>query len=375
MRIPVTMFGLLTLVAGAAVAAEQVIPFDSPRWQIDAEESRVEEHLGRTSLYLFGGMALVKDSEMLDGIIEFDIAFGPERGFAGATWRVQDIDNREQFYMRAHQSGNPDANQYTPVFNGQTAWQLYHGDGYGAPVEYRFDTWIPVRIVVAGGQAEIYIGDLETPALFADELKRVPASGQVGLTVAAFSPAWFSNFRYTAMAEPPPFMNPIDRDRSMRPGTIMAWQVSAAVSEDGLRGVTELSPEAKDGLSWSTLECELTGLANISRLHPLEKARNTVFAKVEVEADEALVAALAFGYSDRIRVFLNGRLLYTGDNGYRTRDYRYLGTIGYFDELALPLQKGRNEIWLAVSENFGGWGFQAALEDRAGLRVISPAAS
>jgi len=36
----------------------------------------------------------------------------------------------EHFYIRPHQSGNPDANQYTPVFNGVSAWQLYHGALY-----------------------------------------------------------------------------------------------------------------------------------------------------------------------------------------------------------------------------------------------------
>lgn len=33
-----------------------------------------------------------------------------------------------------------------------------------------------------------------------------------------------------------------------------------------------------------------------------------------------------FGCSDRAKVYLNGRLLYAGDNGYASRDYRHLGT-------------------------------------------------
>jgi hypothetical protein len=39
-----------------------------------------------------------------------------------------------------------------------------------------------------------------------------------------------------------------------------------------------------------------------------------------------------------------------------SRDYRYLGTIGYFDNVTLPLEAGKNEICIAVSEAFGGWG-------------------
>ena len=60
-----------------------------------------------------------------------------------------------------------------------------------------------------------------------------------------------------------------------------------------------------------------------------------------------------------------------GDNGYRSRDYRYLGTIGFFDSVTLPLKEGRNEVVIAVSESFGGWGLQASLESFEGL-TLSP---
>ncbi|MCH8059016.1 MAG: hypothetical protein IIA11_01020 [Proteobacteria bacterium] len=49
-------------------------------------------------------------------------------------------------------------------------------------------------------------------------------------------------------------------------------------------------------------------------------------------------------------------LLYSkGNNAYQSRDYRYLGTIGLFDAIMLPLAVGDNELWIAVSEAFGGW--------------------
>ena len=42
----------------------------------------------------------------------------------------------------AHQMGNPDAVQYTPVFNDISAWQLYHGPGFWAPLD------VPARRLV-----------------------------------------------------------------------------------------------------------------------------------------------------------------------------------------------------------------------------------
>lgn len=71
-----------------------------------------------------------------------------------------------------------------------------------------------------------------------------------------------------------------------------------------------------------------------------------------------------FAYSDRVRVYVNGTLLYSGDNSYRTRDFRYLGTIGLFDSVQAPLKKGANEVVFAVSETFGGWGIMARLSDK-----------
>ncbi len=361
--------GVIAIMLVVSVAgATETIPFDSPRWEITAEESRIEEYKGRTSLYLKGGLALIEDAEFLDGVIEFDCSFPQAQAFVGATWRVQDAANREEFYIRPHQSGNPDANQYTPVFKGLTAWQLYHGEGYGAPVDYDFDTWIPIKIVVAGRQAEVFIGDLETPALFVDNLKREPVSGKVGLNVANFGPAHFSNFRFETV-EHPTLNAKIKRDRTAPTGAVMTWQVSNAFDEATLDSATELAASVTEGLVWSKLSSESTGLANISKANALGKGKNTAFAMVTLTSDRAQSKTIAFGYSDRVCVFLNNRLLYTGNNGYRSRDYRYLGTIGYFDALTLPLKKGRNELWFAVSESFGGWGIQAAFSDTDGITI------
>ena len=89
-----------------------------------------------------------------------------------------------------------------------------------------------------------------------------------------------------------------------------------------------------------------------------------------IRSDGAQTKRLDFGFSDRALVFLNGRALYRGDDGYRSRDYRFLGSIGYFDAVYLPLEEGDNELVVAVSEDFGGWGVQARLEDLADVAFV-----
>lgn len=358
---------VLLLVIATSLPAQTIL-FDSTRWKFDAKESRIEEYLGRQSLFLQGGLALIKESKFLNGVIEFDIAFSPERAFVGAVWRVLDKENYEEFYLRPHQSGNPDANQYSPVFNGLSGWQLYYGEDFSAPVRYRFDEWMHVKILVAGQQAEIYIMDMETPALFIPELKRAATFGQVGLSAGNFGTAHYSNFSFVNM-EMPNFRGKAKPQKTMPKGLVTAWSVSTGFPEASLRNRVQLNDSNKTKLTWKRLECEATGIANLARVAVIGEQSNTVFAKITINSEREQSKEIKFGFSDRVRVYLNDRLLYAGFDQYASRDYRFLGTVGLWDALYLPLKKGRNELWMAVSENFGGWAIQATIEDRSGIQI------
>jgi hypothetical protein len=135
--------------------------------------------------------------------------------------------------------------------------------------------------------------------------------------------------------------------------------VSDPIAEGELAGVTVLPDELVRGRCWTQLEAERTGLANLGRVNGLDEARNTVLARAVIESPSAAVRALELGFSDRATLFLNGRALFRGDETYRNRDYRFLGSIGWWDTVYLPLAAGRNELVVAVSEDFGGWGVQA----------------
>jgi hypothetical protein len=347
------------------------VPFDSGAWEIHARESRVEVHLGRRSLYLKGGIATVAGQSFVDGALAVDVAFSGERGFMGAIWRVADTGNYEELYLRPHQSGNPDATQYTPVFNGVSGWQLYHGERYGVPAVHRPNAWVRLEIVFAGPRAEVYLGGAETPLLVVDELKRGVAPGGVGVSALDFAPAHFANFSFTA-APVPLRSRPAQAAASAAPdapaGVVRGWWVSDAFRESRLGETLELAPDDLAARTWSRLEAEPAGLANLAKVQGIVLGRNTVLARTVVVAERDGVRRLDFGFSDRVRVFLNRRLLYRGDDAQASRDYRFLGSIGYFDALYLPLVRGENELVLAVSEdNRGGWGVQARFVDPEGI--------
>jgi hypothetical protein len=338
------------------------IGFDASGWSIEAEEVRRETHLGRAALFLRNGRATLTDLKLTDCVLEVDVALGQERSFTGVTWRVASGDDLECFFLRPHQAGNPDATQYTPVFNGVFGWQLYHGDRYTVPLAIPFGEWLRVRVVVTGRVAEIFVGSLDRPALVIDDLKRPAADGAIGLLTNE-APAWFSRFAFAELTPAPV------EERTAEParGVVPAWSVSDAFAEADVAESVQLPPGALAGRSWTTLTAEPDGLCDLARANGLRDGRNTVFARVTVATAAASIRGLDLGFSDRARVWLNGRLLFLGADEYRSRDYRFLGSIGWWDALYLPLEAGENELVVAVSEDFGGWGVQARFPDAAGL--------
>lgn len=364
-------FAMAALAGPAATAAADdpvTVPVDSPRWSLDAREARIEPHLGRPSLRLKGGTARLADVGFSDGVIEFDVAFGPERGFGGVAFRMQGDGDFEHFYLRPHQSGRPDSMQYTPEFHGVSGWQLYHGAGYGAAVTFPYDEWIHVRVVVSGGRAEAYVNSDE-PVLFMHHLERTPESGGLALIAGNFAPFHFSNFSYRSV-EAPELRGTAPDPQPAPEGTIGSWSVSTAFDGARLDGRFALEAADTEGLEWRALPAEDSGVANLARLQGIAAGADTAFARLTLRAEGARSVLLHLGYSDRVRVYLRGALLYSGDNGYQTRDFRYLGTIGLFDALPLRLEAGDNELLLAVSERFGGWGVQGAIEGAAGVEVV-----
>ena len=330
----------------ARCVAADAIPFGSGRWTWDGAQPVAAHHLGRDCLLVENGT--VGNLERTDGTIELELAVGSERAFPGVVWRLQDDQNFESFFVRPHQIGNPDAIQYTPVLNGISSWQLYHGEGFWAPVAFPIDEWFTIRVVFAGPRADVYVADMDEPALQVRELKRPVAAGRIGIA-AGGPPIRVARFSFGSGAElrsaPPPLPSV--------EGIVRTWDVSDPFAED------ETEPFV--GRAWTSLDAEPNGLADLSRVNGIRDGRNTVLARTTIRSARGHTARLDFGFSDRATVYLDGEPLYRGDDTYRSRDYRFLGSIGWWDSLYLPLRAGENELVFAVSEDFGGWGVQARL--------------
>jgi len=372
--------GVLPFLVGSYCFAD-VAPFDSELWEFDAREATPGEYMGQQALSLNGGLAIL-DVEFTNGTIEFDAFFESDffkenKGFIGSVFRLQDAGNYEKFYIRPHRmDGEPDAAQLVPVYNHWSSWELYW-EGHYAPIQFIYDEWMHFKIIVSGEYAEVYAGtDMDNPVL-STELKRDIVPGKIGLKSDPSAPATahFANFEYT-IEESPELKNP--PEFKLAPiGTVMSWSISEAFEASELEGKLNLTEE--DDKEWEEWEADLTtGVMNLAKVHHIDSdppnnkpGVDTVFVRTTIVSDKEQVKKLQFGFTDLVKVYFNGQLLYSENNAFGSRDYRFMGLMRYANELYLPLKTGENDLTLAVTGLFASWGVQARFEDLEGIELTT----
>ncbi len=375
----------LIIILFSRLALGQAVDITDSAWVINSQAHIFENFKGHKSIYLQNGAMILPDVNFKNGIIEYDTYMTERVSFSGPVWRVQDALNYEEFYTRSHHSGHPDAFQYTPVYNGNAAWQLYHDlhtgtndglvgwrplstvNGFNAVIELPLDQWVHFKFIITDSQAEVYINHEEEPSIFIRDLLGPSGAGAIGLKSGAGA-THFANFSYekneniTLKSKGEPVYD-------TKPGTVMNWSISSGFNGAELAGQATVGKKFLNGLKWQGLEAERSGLVNINRALRRTQQENTVIAQFQVESDRARTVQLEFGFSDIATIYFDNKAIFTGNDMFRTRDYRYLGTIGFFDSVFLNLKKGTNTVNIAVYEAFGGWGVQARFVDMTGLSL------
>ena len=325
---------LISMLQSFIFAQNESIPFDSENWQIFS--GKVEEHLGRQSL---SGSAMLKDVEFVDGIIEFDISVTGQRSYPGIRFRAQSRANAENIYIRPHIIGvSQDALQYTPIFNNEACWQLYNGDGFTTGIEMPLNEWVHVKIEVSGSQARVYIGDTKKPTLKIDYLKHGKSKGGIALISPPNGSANFSNFKIDKTVKLN--FNPPLKEM-LPPGMITDWEISQPFKYSKIDLEKTHIQQGLTDIKWQKLSCEESGLVNVSRnIQRRGREPDFIFARTFLESDKKETKELKFGYSDYIVIFINGELLFSGSSPYQGRGTAFLGIIGLYDAVTLPLKKG-----------------------------------
>jgi len=347
---------ILTMVSLASGRPSQqapgdVIAFTPEHW--DLTNAKVVDHLDRKALI---GTAFLKDIELEDGIIECDIAMkGGVRSYPGVLFRVQSPEEYERVYLRPHRSPlYDDAVQYVAAFHGVDSWQFYNGPGLTSRAVIPTDRWVHVRIEVLGGQARIFLDNVPQPVLTIGDLKHGKSRGGLGLSTMGDGNSFFSNFSFrrdVSLAFPPaPKIH-------VPPGCVLDWEISQPFKKRLFDFDRYPDMKALGVSQWTKVAAQPDGVLDISRTYGrLGVEPDGILARTVIHADKEGSRKFWFGYSDEAGIFLNGRLVFYGNSAYRYRDTSFLGIVGLYDAVSLPLKKGPNEVLFAIGETSGGWG-------------------
>lgn len=157
-------------------------------------------------------MAIVAGSALQDGIIELEVAGAPAagaeqgaRGFIGVAFRVPaDVSHFEMFYLRPTNGRAEDqlrrnhSTQY--VSEPEWPWERLRRESpgvYESYVDLEPGAWTPMKIVIEGKKARLYVHGAEQPCLMVNDLKLPSAQGAVALWVGPGTNGYFRNLRLT----------------------------------------------------------------------------------------------------------------------------------------------------------------------------------
>lgn len=356
----------------------QAVSFDDPAWTFTPPAAgRVAEHLGRRALVIGNGRAVRKDIRLADGTIEFDIAVTGRRAFVYLQLRMVSDTEYEEIYFRPHKNGLPDAVQYSPVHQGSSAWQFHHGPGGTASAEFDRSGWTHVRVEVKGKSLVVFVGNATTPQLVVPRMVREPVEGYLALRNSVppgLDPVRHASAISNLVIRPGIVsydFSTVAAPAAPPPGTIARWEVAPTFAPDS-GPIRKLPERVLRTATWRTLAADWRGVVSFAEHLPIADSLNrwATLARLRLTSDSEKTVRLALGFSDAVTVFLNGRPIMSGDQRYSFDNPRQEGVIGLHQATVyLPLRAGANELILAISDVFGGWGVMGRLEDAAGVRM------
>ena len=181
----------------------------------------------------------------------------------------------------------------------------------------------------------------------------------------------FANFRYTSDNN---INIPTQTPQAPEAGIIQEWELSAAqIWRPNLK--EDINFESLKG--WQKASTEANGLLPISKYVQKtsrgafeQNAEDYIVAQLSIESEQEEIKEFSFDYRYRILVFLNGQLLFQGNNAFRSKGLQHTGHLGINgNTLFLPLKQGKNQLQCIIIERGNGWGLMGKFKDMKGLKV------
>ena len=361
------------LAAVTAYAGKSVeIPLKADGWETHNDVQFVE-HEGRESIHLKGSFqntpsAVLNDFEFAEGIIEFDISIDVSKSiFPGIDFHItEEKDRFERIYFRPGNNHQINSFQYHPVYRSYHPWQLY--GQHQRNLEIPNNEWFHVKVDVEGSRMAFYMRGQELPVFWIDALQSGSASGRIGF--AGAGDYYISNLKITkCKSSRPDAFDPVFKD--LPSNYLKKWRVSPLLSLKNDESAVER--ERFDGLEgdWLTIEGEEQGLINITRYVQKTAEHAVVLATTKVWSDTPQKKPLFLGYSDRVDLYLNGELVFKGNNAFRNKKSKMRSRVHIDnDRIELELREGENVLEAIVYERFGGWALMSKFSNMNGIRTM-----
>jgi hypothetical protein len=157
-----------------------------------------------------GGMAIVKGVTFGDGEIAVDVAgrrgqyaVPDDRGFIGVAFRITPDESKYEYIYLRPDNGRADdqvrrnhSTQYAshPDFPWPRMRKEFP-ERYESYVDLESGAWTPIRIVVSGTKARLFVHGASQPTLVVNDLKMGNAQGGLGLWIGPGTEGFFSNLR------------------------------------------------------------------------------------------------------------------------------------------------------------------------------------
>ena len=344
------------------------VALKAENWDAPGANAEFTTHDGRPALKVLPkqGQVILKNTVFSNGTVEFDYIPTDQR-FASFYFRYKDSKETELFYFRTHRAGDStgiEAVQYTPNIDGVNLWDLL--PQYQGKANFQNKTWNHVKLIASGYQLRVFVNDMQHPTM---EVPRMEGNVTEG-TLAFEGEGIVSNLVIKpGQTEGLPAYegtDPVAHD----PRYLRKWQVSEpAALPKNVDFSMDYAPKAET--MWETIWAERRGMMNLTRKFGMSKERRLVWMKVNINSKTDQKKKIAMGFSDDVWVFLNGRYLYVDKNTFAAPIMKEPAGRCSIENTSfvIPFKTGKNELMVALANDFYGWALIARLEDMDGLTV------
>ena len=364
------------------------IPMTPAQWQAKGDVSFQHDQAKQDILVVNKGYAELKNINFSNGTIEFDTKFVGGR-IAGITFRQHD-DVADALYFRpsADCAVSEECIQYMPTAHHLFEWDLYGQYQTHAPINP--DGWNHIKLVLSGARMNVFINSTRSPTLAVGTLVGGFPDGSIRLHGPAsyahlsIAPNVVDGLPAVASSDPAKDDLRYVRDWLASKPFVMPSRMDATLQENtGIDPVYSSMP--KQLASWKPIALDPSGLVNLTRWYgdaQTGQAIAGIWLKTTINADHDQIKHVDIGWTREVWVFVNGKLAFQSKNLYGIKGAskepggRLSLTNGSFD---LALQKGANQVVVAIDDNFAGgqqhwgWGLEMRLANTDGIRQIGGA--